>query len=39
VELRVRGRQQWNPTSREKRARCGPPVSGLRGRVLQQVTG
>ena len=25
------GREQWNPTSREKRARCGAPVDRLRG--------
>jgi hypothetical protein len=26
VDERVRGKEQWYPTSREKRARCGAPV-------------
>ncbi len=36
-ESRVRGEEQWNPTSREKRARYGAPVlcEGTRGRPLR----
>ena len=39
-ESRVRGKEQWNPTSREKRARCGAPVIGCKeeGSGNRQVT-
>jgi hypothetical protein len=34
-EFRVRGIEQWYPTSREKRARCGPP-EGTRDKTLRR---